>query len=96
MKMCEAFAKLGFKTNLFTIKSKNLSKIYKDYNINYRFNIISVFNNFKRLNFLLRIIFSSKILLKNFNQRSLFISRSIIFALVAPKPTYKYSEMRAK
>ena len=83
MKMCEAFAKLGFKTNLFTIKSKNLSKIYKDYNINYRFNIISVFNNFKRLNFLLRIIFSSKILLRNFNQRSLFISRSIIFALLA-------------
>ena len=83
MKMCEAFTKLGFKTNLFTIKSKNLSKIYKDYNINYRFNIISIFNNFKRLNFLLRIIFSSKILLKNFNQKSLFISRSIIFALLA-------------
>ena len=28
IKMCEAFKKLGFKTNLFTIKSKNLSKIY--------------------------------------------------------------------
>ena len=43
MKMCEAFTKLGFKTNLFTIKSKNLSKIYKEYNINYKFKIISVF-----------------------------------------------------
>jgi glycosyltransferase involved in cell wall biosynthesis len=83
MKMCEAFTKLGFETNLFTIKSKNLSKIYKEYNINYKFNIISVFNNFKKLNFLLRIIFSNKILSKNLNKRSLFVSRSIIFALVA-------------
>ncbi len=83
MKMCEAFTKLGFKTNLFTIKSKNLSKIYKEYNINYKFKIISVFNNFKKLNFLLRIIFSNLILSKKFNNRSLFISRSIIFALMA-------------
>ncbi len=83
MKMCEAFTKLGFETNLFTIKSKNLSKIYKEYNIDYKFNIISVFNNFKKLNFLSRIIFSIKILSKNLNRRSLFISRSIIFALVA-------------
>ena len=83
MKMCEAFTKLGFKTNLFTIKSKNLSKIYKEYNIDYKFNIISVFNNFKKLNFLSRIIFSIKILSKNLNRRSLFISRSIIFALLA-------------
>ena len=51
MKMCEAFTKLGFKTNLFTIKSKNLSKIYKDYNVRYKFNIISVFDNFKNLTF---------------------------------------------
>ena len=83
MKMCEAFTKLGFETNLFTIKSKNLSKIHKEYNIDYKFKIISVFNNFKKLNFLLRIIFSNKVLSKNLNQRSLFISRSIIFALVA-------------
>ena len=83
MKMCEAFTKLGFKTNLFTIKSKNLSKIYKEYNINYKFKIISVFNNFKKLNFLLRIIFSNLILSKKLNNRSLFISRSIIFALMA-------------
>ena len=64
MKMCEAFTKLGFETNLFTIKSKNLSKIYKEYNIDYKFNIISVFNNFKKLNFLSRIIFSIKIFVK--------------------------------
>ena len=83
MKMCEAFTKLGFKTNLFTIKSKNLSKIYKEYNISYKFKIISVFNNFKKLNFLLRIIFSNLILSKKLNNRSLFISRSIIFALMA-------------
>ncbi len=83
MKMCEAFTKLGFETNLFTIKSKNLSKIHKEYNIDYKFKIISVFNNFKKLNFLLRIIFSNKVLSKNLNRRSFFISRSIIFALVA-------------
>jgi len=83
MKMCEAFTKLGFEINLFTIKSKNLSKVYKEYNIDYKFKIISVFNDFKKLNFLSRIIFSIKILSKNLNRRSLFISRSIIFALVA-------------
>lgn len=83
MKMCESFTRLGFKTNLFTIKSKNLSKIYNDYNINYKFNIISVFNDFKKLNFLLRIIFSNKVLSKDYNKRSLFISRSIIFSLLA-------------
>jgi len=83
MKMCEAFTKLGFETYLFTIKSKNLSKIYKDYNISYKFKIISIFNKFKKLNFLLRIIFSSKILSKNLNKKSYFISRSIVFALMA-------------
>ncbi len=83
MKMCEAFSKLGYETNLFTINSKNLSKIFKDYNIKYKFNIISVFNNFKKLNFLLRIIFSIKIFSKNFNSQSVFISRSVIFAFFA-------------
>ena len=83
MKMCEAFSKLGYKTNLFTIKSENLTKIYKDYNINHKFSISSVFNNSKNLNFLLRLIFTFKILSKSFDKNSLFISRSIIFALLA-------------
>jgi glycosyltransferase involved in cell wall biosynthesis len=83
MKMCEAFSKLGFETNLFTIKSKNLIKIQKDYNIKYKFNIMSIFNDFKNFNFFLRVIFSIKILSKNINKDSIFISRSVIFALLA-------------
>ena len=83
IKMCEAFKKLDFKTNLFTIKSKSLSKIYYNYNVRYKFKIISVFDNFKKLNFLLRIIFANKILSRDLNKRSLFISRSIVFALLA-------------
>ena len=83
MKMCEAFAKLGFETNLFTIKSKKIHKAYKEYNIKYKFKIISVFNKSKELNFLLRIIFSIKILSNNLRGKSLIISRSIVFALVA-------------
>ena len=57
MKMCEAFSKLGYETNLFTIKSQNSPKIFKNYNIKYKFKINSVFNNFKKLNFIFRIIF---------------------------------------
>ncbi len=83
MKMCEAFSKLGYETNLFTINRKNLSKIFKIYNIKYKFNIVSVFNNFKKINFLLRILFSIKIFIKKKNKRSIFISRSIIFAIFA-------------
>ena len=86
MKMCEAFSKLGYKTNLFTINSKNVTKIFKDYNINYKFNIISIFDNLKKLNFLFRIIFSIKILLKNSkdsDKKIIYLSRSIIFALFA-------------
>lgn len=83
MKMCEAFSKLGYKTNLFTIKSENPFKINKVYNIKYKFNINSVFSNQKNLNFFWRIIFTIKILSNNFDQNSIFISRSIMFALIA-------------
>ena len=83
MKMCEAFSKLGYSTNLYTINSKNLKKIFNDYNIKYKFNIFSVFKKFNKLNFFLRIIFSIKIFFKNFDKKSIFVSRSIIFALFA-------------
>ncbi len=83
MKMCEAFSKLKFETNLFTIKSQNLLKIRKSYNIKYKFDIISIFNNSKKFNFFLRVLFSIKILSKNFDTDSVFISRSVIFALLA-------------
>jgi glycosyltransferase involved in cell wall biosynthesis len=83
MKMCEAFSKLGFRINLFVINSKNTSQIFKSYNLKDKFNINSIFNKFIELNFIYRAVFSIKILLKNFSQNSIFISRSIIFALIA-------------
>ncbi len=83
MKMCEAFSKLGYKTNLITINSKNLPKIFKNYNVKHKFHILSIFDNFKKLNFFLRIIFALKIILGNFDDKSIYLSRSIIFALLA-------------
>jgi len=83
MKMCEAFSKLGFKINLFVINNKNTNLIYKSYNLKNKFYINSIFNTFIKLNFIYRIIFSLKILLKNFEKNSIFISRSIMFALIA-------------
>ena len=83
MKMCEAFSKLKYDVNLFVINGKNPKQIYKIYNINNKFKIFSVFDNFIVLNFILRIIFSFKILNKKFDRESLFISRSIIFSLFA-------------
>ncbi len=83
MKMCEAFSKLKYDTNLFVINKKNTDKINKIYNINYNFKIISIFNNFILLNFIIRILFSIKILLKKTERDALFLSRSIIFALIA-------------
>ena len=83
MKMCEAFSKLKYNVSLIVINSKNINQINKIYNINYKFNILSIFNNFILLNFILRIIFSLKILIKKFDINALFISRSIIFSLMA-------------
>ena len=83
MKMCEAFSKLKCDVNLIVINCRNINQINKDYNINYKFNILSIFNNFTLLNFLLRIIFSFKILIKKFHINDLFISRSIICSLLA-------------
>ncbi len=83
MKMCEAFSKLKCDVNLIVINCRNINQINKVYNINYKFNILSIFNNFTLLNFLLRIIFSFKILIKKFHINDLFISRSIIFSLLA-------------
>ena len=83
MKMCEAFSKLKYDTNLFVINIKNIEVINKIYNISNKFKIISIFSNFILLNFILRIIFSFRILSKKLDQNALFISRSIIFALFA-------------
>ena len=55
MKMCEAFSKLKYDINLFVINKKNKNQLNKDYNINYKFKVISIFNDFVLLNFLFRI-----------------------------------------
>jgi len=83
MKMCEAFSQIGYSTNLFTINAKNSTKIFKSYNVKYKFQINSVFNSPLQLNLLLRFLFSFKILIKGLKDQSIIISRSIIFALIA-------------
>ena len=83
MKMCDGFSELGYKVNLFTIKTKNSSKIFRNYNLRKKFKIFSIFDDHINLNFFLRIIFSIKILFKKIDKNSLFISRSIIFAIIA-------------
>ena len=72
MKMYESFSKLD-EVNLFTMKSENLQKIFKEYDIRYRFNIVSVFNRFRNLNFIVRILFTIKIFSKKFNKIDFYI-----------------------
>ena len=83
MKMCEAFAKLKHDVKLFTVNSENTKKNIDHYNIKYHFKIFSVFNKRRELNFFYRLIFSIKILLNSNLDNSTYISRSIIFALIA-------------
>ena len=83
MKMCEAFSKLNYDINLFVINKKDTNRINKIYNINNKFKIISIFDNIILLNFITRILFSIKILLKKSEKDGLFLSRSIIFSLIA-------------
>ena len=63
MKMCEAFAKLKYDTNLYTINHQNLEKINKDYNIKNKFRIHSIFNKTTKL-IILQNNFSLKFYLK--------------------------------
>jgi len=83
MKMCEAIKKLGFNPSLITISNHSLYKTLKNYNIDCKFNIISVFKNHIQMNLLMRLIFTFKILIRNFEKESFFISRSINFAMIA-------------
>jgi len=83
MKMCEAFSKIGFDLNLLTINHCKNSNLFRLYNVKYQFKIDSIFKNKINFNLLLRILFTIKILLKRIEKDSIFISRSIIFALIA-------------
>ena len=81
MKMCEAFSKLGYETDLYVINNSNSVNLNKNYNIKYQFNIISVFEKSYKLNFILRIIFLLKILLKNLSSKEVIITRSILYGI---------------
>ena len=82
MKMCEAFSKLGYNINLYTI-SNPMKNILKIYNIKHYFKIISIFKNSCNLNFFLRILFLLKILSNRFKKNEIFITRSILFGLIS-------------
>lgn len=82
-KMCEAISKIGYDINLFCF---NISKnnIFSFYNIKFKFRTLGIFKNSKKFTLLNKFFFSFKILFINKNINHLFyISRSIIFALIA-------------
>ena len=83
LKMSEAIKKLGYDIKLFTIYNQSLSKTYNFYNIKNKFKIISIFKSKIRINFFLRLFYSFKILRKTNSEKCVYISRSIIFALIS-------------
>ena len=85
MKMCDAFAKQN-KVNLFVPSSSVSYKSLKlQYNIRNKINLINVYKKKIKLNFILRLLFSIKILFKinTKNNKNIYLSRSIIFAFIA-------------
>ena len=83
MKMCDAFNSLYLDISLICINNNSKKNTFKFYNVKKKFNIISVFKNSTKMNFFLRIFFSLLIIKKINYKNSIFISRSIIFALIA-------------
>lgn len=87
MKMCDNFKNNSSEVNLFVPSCLGkYSVIKKKYNLKNKINIKSIFKKPFKLNFLLRVIYTFKIfnyLSVDKNKTELFISRSIIFALIA-------------
>ena len=83
MKMCEAFSKLKYNVNLFTINAKNTKNIFNFYNIKYQFKISSIFKKKIVLNFFQRLFFSIQIICSLKDDDNILLSRSIIFAMIA-------------
>ena len=81
MKMCEAFSKLGYEINLLSIKNTNLSRIFNIYNIKYKFKLTSIFNKSLNLNFITRLLFTYKILIKNFEKKFYFCFKKYCICL---------------
>ena len=86
VKMCDAFSKFTY-LNLFVPSSKySFTKIKQDYNLKNKFNLKTIFNKKKKINFINKIFFSLKILMdegKKKNVKHLYISRSVIFAIIS-------------
>jgi hypothetical protein len=77
MKMCDTLANTGLKVNLIVFGKSNKIDIFKYYNCKSRFNIIN--SNIKKNNFLGRVSFAFKAILKYRNKKNdLILSRSII------------------
>ena len=82
MKMCESFASLGYEVYLYVISLKEIKNIFKYYNVKHKFKIKPIFKYSKTLGFFARTIFSTKIIFETKNKPFLFLSRSIIFAIL--------------
>lgn len=95
IKMCDNFKNNSSKVNLFVPNCLvKYPVIRKKYNLKNKFNIKSIFKKPLNLNFLLRIIYTFKIFNylsknKDNDKHELFISRSIIFALIASLKKFK-------
>lgn len=86
LKMCDAFMSKNSKVNLITPNlSINIFKLKKNYKIKNKINFFSIFRKKVHINFLIRLIFSIKIIInKKINiSNCLFISRSPLFAIIA-------------
>lgn len=85
LKMCDALSSKKFKVNLFIPSlSINYFLLKKNYNLKNQINFIPIYKNRKKMNLLIRLFFSLRILTsKHFDKSSLVISRSALFAILA-------------
>jgi glycosyltransferase involved in cell wall biosynthesis len=86
LKMCDAFMSKNSKVNLIApYLSINIPKLKKNYKIKNKINFFSMFRKKIRINFLIRILFSLKIIINKEIDvgNCLFISRSALFAIIA-------------
>ena len=86
-KMCDALISKNTKVNLIAPhKSINIKVLKKNYKIKNKINFFSIFKKKIKINFLIRILFSLKILNNKYineDRNCFFISRSVLFAIIA-------------
>ena len=85
--MCDALATKNSKINLIApSRSININKLKENFKLKNKFNYLSIFQKYINLNFFARLVFTIKILkIKRLddNKNNLFISRSVLFAIIA-------------